>query len=103
MLLVGFSPVVLALALYGAGNGLSSIARGTVPMALFGPERYAVLMGRLALPLMIAMAISPFVGGLAFQFGGAGLTLALVTLLAFANVFLIAVLWLGLHRSTSRS
>jgi hypothetical protein len=26
--------------LYGAGNGVFSIARGTLPLALFGPERY---------------------------------------------------------------
>lgn len=34
--------------LYGAGNGIYSIARRTVPLALFGSERYAPLLGRLA-------------------------------------------------------
>jgi hypothetical protein len=32
--------VPLALALYGAGIGLESIARGTLPLAVFGPERF---------------------------------------------------------------
>jgi predicted MFS family arabinose efflux permease len=102
MLLIGLSPVVLAIVLYGAGNGLSSVARGTVPMVLFGPERYPVLMGRLALPLMIAMSISPFLGGLAFEYSGASATLALVTGLAFANVLLLAVLWKELRTAAVR-
>ncbi len=97
MLLLRFPLVIVAIVFYGAGNGLGSVARGTVPMALFGPERYAVLMGRLALPLMIAMAVSPFMGGLAFQQGGAFWTLALLTALALTNVVLIAVLWWALR------
>ena len=92
LLLVGFPLVALAIVLYGAGNGIGSVARGTVPLALFGAERYSVLMGRLALPLMIAMAVAPFIGGLAFQRGGPFLTLSLITGLALANVFLAAVL-----------
>ena len=103
MLLAGFPLVIVAIALYGAGNGLGSVARGTVPMALFGPERYPVLMGRLALPLMIAMAVSPFIGGLAFQHGGAFWTLAMLAILALTNVLLIAVLLVQTpkHRSES--
>jgi MFS family permease len=93
MLLAGFPLVAITIALYGAGNGIGSIARGTVPLALFGPERFPVLMGRLALPLMIAMAVSPFIGGLAFQYGGASWTLVLLAGLALTNVFLMVALW----------
>jgi hypothetical protein len=35
MLKFGFPIVALAIALYGAGNGIGSVARGTVPLALF--------------------------------------------------------------------
>lgn len=42
------------LVLYGGGNGIYSIARGTVRLALFGPDRYAGLVGRLARPGLIA-------------------------------------------------
>jgi hypothetical protein len=77
-----FSVVALAVVLYGAGNGIGSIARGTVPLALFGPERYAILMGRLALPLLVAMAVAPLIGGLAFQKGGAEWTLSLLLMMA---------------------
>ena len=58
-LLIGASFVAVAIIFYGAGNGIGSIARGTLPLALFGPERYATLMGRLALPILLAMALSP--------------------------------------------
>jgi hypothetical protein len=84
--------VALAIALYGAGNGIGSVARGTVPMALFGATRYPVLMGRLGLPLLMAMALSPYLGGLAFVSGGAELTLALVAAIAAINVLLVAAL-----------
>jgi predicted MFS family arabinose efflux permease len=80
-------------AFYAAGNGIGTIARGTLPLALFGPARYPALMGRLALCIMIAMALSPFVGAVAFQVGGADAALSLLTGLALANLILIATLW----------
>ena len=92
MLIVDLSIIALAIVLYGAGNGIGSIARGTVPLALFGSDPYPVLMGRLAMPLLIAMAVSPFIGGLAFERGGAEWTLALLTAIALANVMLVALL-----------
>ena len=103
MLLAGFPLVAITIALYGAGNGIGSIARGTVPLALFGPERFPVLMGRLALPLMIAMAVSPFIGGLAFQYGGASWTLVLLAALALTNVFLMVAFWAQLPEGLRRA
>ena len=92
MLTLGLPIVALAIALYGAGNGIGSVARGTVPLALFGAERYPVLMGRLGFPLLVAMAVSPYLGGLAFEKGGAEWTLLLLTVLAVANVILVGAL-----------
>jgi hypothetical protein len=48
-------------------------------------------MGRLGFPLLIAMALSPYFAGLAFQKSGADL-LALVTAIASVNVLLIGLL-----------
>jgi predicted MFS family arabinose efflux permease len=98
MLLSDFSIVALAIAFYGAGNGVGSVARGTVPLALFGAKRYPVLMGQLAFPLLLAMALSPYFGALAFQNGGADMTLALLTATALLNVVLAAVLRLTTWR-----
>jgi predicted MFS family arabinose efflux permease len=92
MLLLGFPIVALAIALYGAGNGIGSVARGTVPLALFGAERYPVLMGRLGFPLLVAMAVSPYLAGVVFQKSGAEGTLLLLTVLAVTNVILVGAL-----------
>jgi hypothetical protein len=97
MLTLGFPFVALAIALYGAGNGIGSVARGTVPLALFGEARYPVLMGRLGFPLLVAMAVSPYLGGLALQKGGAEWTLLLLTVLAVANVILVGALRMVTH------
>ena len=93
LLFEGYQTYSAAIVLYGAGNGLGSVARGTLALALFGPHRYSVLMGRLALPILLSMALSPFLAAIAFQAGGANLALGLTTSLAVANVLLVGVLW----------
>ena len=82
----------LAIALYAGGNGIGSIAKGTLPMALFGPARYPVLVGKLALPILCAMSLSPYLGALALQLGGVKATLVFVSGLALLNVALVFVL-----------
>ena len=63
-----------SLAFYGAGIGLESIARGTLPLALFGARGYATLMGRLAVPSLLAQATAPWIGGVLLeQFGAHGI------------------------------
>ena len=72
--------------LYGAGSGIRSIVRGTVPLALFGPDNYAALMGRLALPALLAQAASPQLGAALLATLGPRSTLIVLTLAASANV-----------------
>ena len=36
--------------LHGAGSGILTIARGTVPLAMFGPENYGYRLGLLGAP-----------------------------------------------------
>ncbi|WP_230163958.1 MFS transporter [Roseomonas sp. CECT 9278] len=47
--------------LFGFGQGLSSIVRGTVPLALFGPDGFGARLGRLAAIRTILGAAAPFV------------------------------------------
>jgi MFS family permease len=47
--------------LFGMCNGLITIARGALPLALFGASGYGHLMGRIALPYLIMQAIAPLV------------------------------------------
>jgi MFS family permease len=94
LLLLGYFPfAALAIVLYASGNGVGSIARGTLPLALFGAARYPVVMGRIALPLLIAMSIAPYVGALALETGGPNSTIAIIAGLTITNVLLIALLW----------
>jgi len=89
----GHAPVVaLALILYGAGVGLESIARATLPLSLFGADNYAQIMGRLAMPSLIAQAAAPSIGALLIQAFGVDTTLAVIAAAAIANVMLTLTL-----------
>ena len=44
---------------YGMSNGILTIARGTLPLHLFGPVGYATRIGQLALPVILAQAAAP--------------------------------------------
>ncbi|RVU13110.1 MFS transporter [Methylobacterium oryzihabitans] len=93
ILAAGIPAVAVALVLYGAGNGIYSIARGTVPLALFGAERYPVLVGRLARPSLMAQALAPSLGAVALTHGGPDAAYTLLAALALANVGLACALW----------
>ncbi|HEX2529934.1 MAG TPA: MFS transporter [Burkholderiaceae bacterium] len=45
--------------LYGLGNGIITIVRGTIPQALFGRENYGAISGAMAGPAMFAKAAGP--------------------------------------------
>ena len=93
MLVLDLPGLGVALVLYGAGNGIFSIARGTVPLALFGPDRYAPLVGRLARPGLIALALAPLLGTVVLTHGGADALWVVLAGLALANVGLVGALW----------
>ena len=58
--------------LHGAGNGILTIAKGTLPLVLFGPQGYGARQGWLMLPARIAQAAAPFAFGLAVDHWQAG-------------------------------
>jgi MFS family permease len=93
LLLVGFPLLALTILIYGGGYGIMWIARGTLPLALFGPERYATLMGKLAFPSLIVQALAPSAAALLIEHRGADVTMATLTAFAGLNVVLIAALW----------
>jgi MFS family permease len=82
LLLPDRAPVVLAVILYAAGYGISWIARGTLPLALFGPARYPQLIGAIAMPSLIVQALAPIAGAFAIEHYGT--SAAIAGLLAFA-------------------
>ncbi|MPZ58818.1 MAG: MFS transporter [Rhizobiales bacterium] len=93
LLLVDLPIVAVAILLYGGGYGIMWIARGTLPLELFGPQRYAGLMGRLALPALIAQALAPSAGAVLLEHSSAEVTVAVLAAFALFNVLLIGLLW----------
>jgi MFS family permease len=62
VLLYGGASFETALAftlLFGVANGLTTIVRGAVPLALFGPKGYGEVLGILATPYLVLNAIAP--------------------------------------------
>jgi hypothetical protein len=92
-LLAGLPVVAAALVFYGAGIGLESIARGTLPLALFGQTGYAAIMGRIAMPSLIAQAASPSLGALLIETVGANGTLAVLLVTAIVDILLVVALF----------
>jgi MFS family permease len=81
-------PVAASFAvMFGMANGLLTIARGAVPLALFGAAGYGHLMGRIGGPYLVTQAIAPFV--LAFVAERASDPAVLAVVAAFAAISLI--------------
>jgi len=75
---------------YGAGNGIATITRGTLPLVLFDIRSYGALTGRLLVPSFLLAALAPM--GYAFvieRFGESG---ALVFSFILAALLLAASL-----------
>ena len=66
----GPAAAVFAL-LHGAGNGILTIAKGTLPLVLFGPAGYGQRQGWLMVPARIAQALAPWLFGLLLDRWGA--------------------------------
>jgi hypothetical protein len=48
---------------HGAGNGVITIARGTLPLAIFGPRNYGYRLGLIGAPARMAQAVAPLLFG----------------------------------------
>src|SRR5579885_330136 len=86
------APAALAFAvLHGAGNGLITIAKGTLPLAIFGPEGYGLRSGVLSAPARVTQAAGPFLFGLLLDRYGAGAVLVSggLSLAACASLLLL--------------
>ncbi len=85
------TPAAAAFAvMFGAANGLLTIARGTLPLALFGAAGYGRLIGRIAGPYLIIQAVAPLVLAFAAERGSDAVALAMTA--GFAIVALACLL-----------
>jgi len=81
---------------YGAGNGMITIARGTLPLAIFGPSGYGLRTSLLSVPARLSVAAAPFLFGLLLDRVGVLAVLLTVGL----NLSAFASLWLLRRRPT---
>jgi MFS family permease len=77
-------------AFYGAGNGILTIARGTLPLALFGPQGFGRRVGLLSLPACATGALAPLAVGLMVEYIGTGALW--VSALASVSAFVVLLL-----------
>src|SRR5882724_8223033 len=55
---------------HGAGNGILTIARGTLPLSIFGPENYGYRLGIIGAPARMAQAAAPLLFSLLIDIMG---------------------------------
>ena len=91
---IGGPPAMAAVfaLMHGAGNGMITIARGTLPLALFGPTGYGLQQGVLSVAARTMQALAPFLFGLVLEQLGGRAALLLsggVSLVALTALFLL--------------
>ncbi len=97
--LIGAPAAVAFTLLHGAGNGMMTIARGTVPLALFGAAGYGVRTGLLAAPARILQGGAPLLFSLVLDRGGPRHVLLLSATLT--TVAFVALLWVRAPHRTA--
>lgn len=86
----GFAAAALSV-LHGVGNGILTISRGTVPLAIFGPVNYGYRIGLLGASARFAQAIAPVLFGLLLDGVGVHVLWFTTALYVLALVALLAV------------
>ncbi len=76
---------------YGAGNGILTIARGTLPLAIFGPQNYGYRLGIIGAPARMAQAAAPLLFSLLIDIMGSRV-LIVSSALSLAALFALFLL-----------
>jgi MFS family permease len=95
---IGGTPVIALFSiLHGAGTGMLTITRGTLPLAMYGPTGYGARIGRISVPARVGQAAAPFLFGLAID--KLGVTMLFIST-ALSLAALTALSWIKLpdHR-----
>ena len=76
---------------YGAGNGILTIARGTLPLAIFGPQNYGYRLGIIGAPARMAQAAAPLLFSLLIDMMGSRVLIvsSALSLAALLALFLL--------------
>jgi hypothetical protein len=76
---------------HGAGNGVITISRGTLPLAIFGPKNYAYRLGLIGMPARMAQAPAPLLFGFLIDMMGSRVLIvsSALSLIAFFSLFFL--------------
>lgn len=97
--LLGAPAAALFGVLHGAGNGILTIAKGTLPLVIFGPGGYGHRQGVLMVPARVAQALAPWIFGMCLdQFGSRSLWLS-----SGLGIASVAVLLMMTHAPRQRN
>ena len=89
----GLASAALFALFYGASNGLLTIVRGLVPLALFGPEGYGRRLGLVSGPSLAVKAIAPMMIGAVLTGYSVGMVLWIASACAALALAAMAVLY----------
>lgn len=89
----GAVPLGFACIVYGAANGLVTIVRGALPLAVFGNLAYGATLGRIAAPGLVCSALGPVL--FAWILERIGTRPAFGVLVAIACVSLSGMVWIA--------
>jgi len=95
---------VLFALLYGGGNGVMTIVRGTIPVELYGRAHYGAVNGAMAAPVLISKAFGPVAAAMVWAAAGGydGVVLALAAIAASSLVFFVFAMRLRGVNATKR-
>jgi len=88
-----FAPILAFTLLMGASQGVITIVRGAVPLALFGAEGYGRVLGLIATPILVVSALAPTI--YAFILDTWGSTVGVTILLTSSLLAMIAIELMG--------
>ncbi len=88
----GFAAAAAFAIFFGISQGLTSIVRGTVPLALFGVQGYATRLGGITAIRIVVTSVAPFCFALSLDLGGGQTTLLLTALLAAASLLTLKLI-----------
>jgi MFS family permease len=91
MALAGGPAAIIFAVFHGTGNGILTIARGTLPLADFGPKDYGYRLGILGAPARIAQAAAPLAFSVLVDHLGGGVLIVSsgLSILALAALSLV--------------
>jgi hypothetical protein len=92
LILLGAPAEIPFVLLHGGGNGLFTIARGTLPLAMFGAVGYGLRTGLLATPARMLQGAAPLLFGFVLDYGGPIVALALTSSLTAASFVALGLL-----------